>query len=153
MFIWSTRLSKKKLVLGGVLVVCVLAAVLYLPALLGEDEAPAALPGETNAQRVEYLRNCGWEVVEEPVETFQFLLPEELEEPYLSYNDLQLSQGFDLRPYCGRQLARYTYTLTNYPDRPEGVQVNLYICDGQIVAGDVFCPGAGGFQEALQAAQ
>lgn len=153
MFIWSTRLSKKKLVLGGVLVVCVLAAVLCLPALLGEDEAPAALPGETNAQRVEYLRNCGWEVVEEPVETFQFLLPEELEEPYLSYNDLQLSQGFDLRPYCGRQLARYTYTLTNYPDRPEGVQVNLYICDGQIVAGDVFCPGAGGFQEALQAAQ
>ncbi len=153
MFIWSTRLSKKKLVLGGVLVVCVLAAVLCLPALLGEDEAPAALPGETNAQRVEYLRNCGWEVVEEPVETFQFLLPEDLEEPYLSYNDLQLSQGFDLRPYCGRQLARYTYTLTNYPDRPEGVQVNLYICDGQIVAGDVFCPGAGGFQEALQAAQ
>lgn len=153
MFIWSTRLSKKKLILGGVLVVCVLAAVLCLPALLGEDEAPAALPGETNAQRVEYLRNCGWEVVEEPVETFQFLLPEELEEPYLSYNDLQLSQGFDLRPYCGRQLARYTYTLTNYPDRPEGVQVNLYICDGQIVAGDVFCPGAGGFQEALQAAQ
>ncbi len=153
MFIWSTRLSKKKLVLGGVLVVCVLAAALCLPTLLGEDEAPASLPGETNAQRVEYLRNCGWEVVEEPVETFQFLLPEELEEPYLSYNDLQLSQGFDLRPYCGRQLARYTYTLTNYPDRPEGVQANLYVCDGQIVAGDVFCPGAGGFQEALQAAQ
>ena len=153
MFIWSTRLSKKKLVLGGVLVVCVLAAALCLPTLLGEDEALASLPGETNAQRVEYLRNCGWEVVEEPVETFQFLLPEELEEPYLSYNDLQLSQGFDLRPYCGRQLARYTYTLTNYPDRPEGVQANLYVCDGQIVAGDVFCPGAGGFQEALQAAQ
>ena len=153
MFIWSTRLSKKKLVLGGVLVVCVLAAAFCLPTLLGGDEAPASLPGERNAQRVEYLRNCGWEVVEEPVETFQFLLPEELEEPYLSYNDLQLSQGFDLRPYCGRQLARYTYTLTNYPDRPEGVQANLYVCDGQIVAGDVFCPGAGGFQEALQAAQ
>ena len=138
MFIWSTRLSKKKLVAGGVLLVCVLAAVLCLPALLGESEAPASLPGETNAQRVEYLRTCGWEVVEEP---------------YASYNELQLSQGFDLRPYCGRQLARYTYTLTNYPDRPEGVQANLYVCDGQIVGGDVFCPGAGGFQEALLSAQ
>ena len=152
MFIWSTRLSKKKLVLGGVLIACVLAAALFLPTLLGAEEAPAALPGETNAQRVEYLRNCGWEVVEEPVETFQFLL-EKLEEPYASYNDLQLSQGFDLRPYCGRQLARYTYTLTNYPDRPEGVQANLYVCDGQIIGGDIFCPGAGGFQEALLSAQ
>lgn len=153
MFIWSTRLSKKKLVLGGVLIACVLAAALFLPTLLGAEEAPTALPGETNAQRVEYLRNCGWEVVEEPVETFQFLLPEKLEEPYASYNDLQLSQGFDLRPYCGRQLARYTYTLTNYPDRPEGVQANLYVCDGQIIGGDIFCPGAGGFQEALLSAQ
>ena len=153
MFIWSTRLSKKKLVLGGVLIACVLAAALCLPTLLGAEEAPSALPGETNAQRVEYLRNCGWEVVEEPVETFQFLLPEKLEEPYASYNDLQLSQGFDLRPYCGRQLARYTYTLTNYPDRPEGVQANLYVCDGQIIGGDIFCPGAGGFQEALLSAQ
>lgn len=153
MFIWSTRLSKKKLVLGGVLIACVLAAALFLPTLLGAEEAPAALPGETNAQRVEYLRNCGWEVVEEPVETFQFLLPEKLEESYASYNDLQLSQGFDLRPYCGRQLARYTYTLTNYPDRPEGVQANLYVCDGQIIGGDIFCPGAGGFQEALLSAQ
>lgn len=153
MFIWSTRLSKKKLVLGGVLIACVLAAALFLPTLLGAEAAPAALPGETNAQRVEYLRNCGWEVVEEPVETFQFLLPEKLEEPYASYNDLQLSQGFDLRPYCGRQLARYTYTLTNYPDRPEGVQANLYVCDGQIIGGDIFCPGAGGFQEALLSAQ
>lgn len=153
MFIWSTRLSKKKLVLDGVLIACVLAAALFLPTLLGAEEAPAALPGETNAQRVEYLRNCGWEVVEEPVETFQFLLPEKLEEPYASYNDLQLSQGFDLRPYCGRQLARYTYTLTNYPDRPEGVQANLYVCDGQIIGGDIFCPGAGGFQEALLSAQ
>ena len=153
MFIWSTRLSKKKLVLGGVLIACVLAAALFLPTLLGAEEAPAALPGETNAQRVEYLRNCGWEVGGEPVETFQFLLPEKLEEPYASYNDLQLSQGFDLRPYCGRQLARYTYTLTNYPDRPEGVQANLYVCDGQIIGGDIFCPGAGGFQEALLSAQ
>ena len=153
MFIWSTRLSKKKLVVGSVLIIGVLAAVLSLPALLEKDETPAPLPGETNAQRVEYLRTCGWEVVEEPVETFQFLLPEKLEEPYASYNELQLSQGFDLRPYCGRQLARYTYTLTNYPDRPEGVQANLYVCDGQIVGGDVFCPGDGGFQEALISAQ
>lgn len=79
----------------------------------------------------------------------QFLLPEKLEEPYLTYNELQDSQGFDLSACCGKQVARYTYTVTNYPGRPEGVQANLYVCEGQPVAGDILCAGADGFQDTL----
>ena len=77
------------------------------------------------------------------------LLPEKLEEPYLTYNELQDSQGFDLSACCGKQVARYTYTVTNYPGRPEGVQANLYVCEGQPVAGDILCAGADGFQDTL----
>jgi len=73
----------------------------------------------------------------------------ELEEPYLTYNELQDSQGFDLSACCGKQVARYTYTVTNYPGRPEGVQANLYVCEGQPVAGDILCAGADGFQDTL----
>ena len=83
------------------------------------------------------------------METLQFLLPEKLEEPYLSYNELQLSQGFDLTACLGKQVERYTYTVTNYPERPERVQANLYICEDYPVAGDICCPGAGGFQTGL----
>ena len=89
------------------------------------------------------------DVEAEPVETLQFLLPEELEEPYLTYNELQDAQGFDLSACCGKQVARYTYTVTNYPGRAEGVQANLYICEGQPVAGDILCAGADGFQDTL----
>ena len=49
----------------------------------------------------------------------------------------------------GKQLTRYTYPVTNYPDRPEGVQVNLYVCEGLPSAGDVIASGAGGFQAGL----
>ena len=91
----------------------------------------------------------GWEVEPEPVETLQFLLPEKLEEPYLTYNELQDSQGFDLSTACGKQVSRFTYTVTNYPNRPEGVQLNLYVCEEQPVAGDVLCAGADGFQDTL----
>lgn len=149
MLIWSTRLSKKKLAVTAAVIILAAAAAVCLPSLLSGGSETSAPVVETNAQRVEYLRTCGWEVAEEPLETYQFLLPEELEEPYLSYNELQLSQGFDLRNCCGKQVARYTYSVTNYPDRPEGVQANLYICEGVPVAGDLFCAGADGFQEPL----
>ena len=83
------------------------------------------------------------------METLQFLLPAELEEPYLTYNELQSAQGFDLSACCGKQVSRYTYTVTNYPGRAEGVQANLYVCQGRPVAGDILCAGADGFQDTL----
>ena len=114
------------------------------------DSADSNLPQlADNEARVSYLQSMGWEVEPEPVETLQFLLPEKLEEPYLTYNELQDSQGFDLSTACGKQVSRFTYTVTNYPNRPEGVQLNLYVCEEQPVAGDVLCAGADGFQDTL----
>ena len=148
MLIFTTRFSKKKAVLIAILLGLVIAAaILFLgrgPA--EETPAPQLL---TNEDRVSYLQSLGWEVAPEPLETLQFLLPDHLAEPYLSYNELQNAQGFDLSPCCGKQLSRYTYTVTNYPGRAEGIQLNLYICEDYPVAGDIFCAGANGFQDTL----
>ena len=46
-------------------------------------------------------------------------------------------------------MARYTYAVTNYPGRPDGVQANLYICEETPAAGDVCASGANGFQISL----
>lgn len=149
MLIWTARVSKKK---TAVITAVILVAVLAVVVLVGNQADPAVsgLPQlADNDARVSYLQSMGWEVDPEPVETLQFLLPEKLEEPYLTYNELQDSQGFDLSACCGKQVARYTYTVTNYPGRPEGVQANLYVCEGQPVAGDILCAGADGFQDTL----
>ena len=127
----------------------VLAALILILGRGGSGEEPSRPQLTGNAERVAYLQEMGWQVEEEPVETLQFLLPEKLEEPYLTYNELQDSQGFDLSTACGKQVSRFTYTVTNYPDRPEGVQLNLYICEEQPVAGDILCAGADGFQDTL----
>ena len=149
MLIWTAHFSRKKAILT-VIAMGIVMVVLILLTGRTESGSSTAQPALTeNNQRVEYLRSFGWEVVEEPVETLQFLLPEKLEEPYLSYNELQLSQGFDLTACLGKQVERYTYTVTNYPERPERVQANLYICEDYPVAGDICCPGAGGFQTGL----
>lgn len=149
MLIWTTRFSKNKAVLT-VIAMGIVMAVLILLTGRTESGSSSAQPALTdNSQRVEYLRSLGWEVTAEPVETLQFLLPETLEEPYRSYNELQLSQGFDLTACLGKQVERYTYTVTNYPAHPKGVQANLYICEDYPVAGDICCPGAGGFKTGL----
>ena len=148
MLIVTTRFSKKKAVLTVIAVGAVMALLVILASVFpGPDGDRPRL--SDNTQRVSYLQSLGWEVEPDPLETLQFLLPETLAEPYLTYNRLQKEQGFDLTDSCGKQVTRYTYAVTNYPDRPQGVQLNLYVCEEQPVAGDVCCPGADGFQQAL----
>lgn len=149
MLIWSAKFSKKKAILAVIAMGAVIAALILLLGRPAEPDAPAAPQLTNNAERVAYLEDMGWQVEPEPVETLQFLLPEKLGEPYLSYNELQDAQGFDLSLCCGKQVARYTYTVTNYPGRAQGVQANLYVCEGAPVAGDIFSAGADGFQDTL----
>lgn len=150
MMIQAIRLTRKKAALAVVLAGAVLAALILL---LGRSSGTADSPERpcltNNAERVAYLQGLGWDVGEEPLTTLQFLLPPKLSGDYVAYNALQKTQGFDLESCCGKQVTRYTYTVTNYPNQPDGVQLNLYICEDLPVAGDVVCTGADGFQDTL----
>ena len=149
MLIWTAKFSRKKAAAAVILMgIAMMALILLVGRTPKEPDIP--LPKLTsNEERVAYLQSLGWEVQPEPIETLQFLLPEDLEEPYRSYNELQLSQGFDLTNCCGKQVSRCTYTVTNYPDQAEGVQANLYICEDLPVAGDICSSGAKAFQVPL----
>ena len=149
MLIWTARFSRKKAVFAVILMGIVMALLIVLMGRLPADESSALPQLTSNAERVAYLESLGWQVETEPVETLQFLLPKTLEEPYLSCNKLQAQQGFDLSVCCGKQVSRYTYTVTNYPGRSDGVQANLYVCEDLPVAGDILCPGADGVQDTL----
>ncbi len=142
MFIVTAKLRRRRLLL-------IAAALLLLAALVSVLRGCAAsrqdIPAGTNEERVAYLSSLGWEVAPEPIETLSVTLGETLDEPYLSYNELQKSQGFDLTRCCGKTLSRYTYVVTNYPDGTLPCQANLYVCEGIVAAGDIVCIGEGGF--------
>ena len=149
MLLWTAKFSRKKAAGAVILMGVVMAALIVLMGRVPEEpEVP--LPKLTcNEERVAYLQSLGWDVEPEPIETLQFLLPAKLAEPYRTYNELQLSQGFDLTACCGKQVSRCTYTVMNYPGQTAGVQANLYICEDIPVAGDICSSGAKGFQEPL----
>lgn len=145
MFIVTAKAPKTRyLLLGTLLALAAFVGILALRGQGGEHDASAERV-ETNEQRVAYLNTLGWEVDPEPLESLKLTLPETLEEPYRSYNELQRKQGFDLTPYLGETLERCTYRVTNYPGHAGDCQIDLYICDGTVVAGDVICTGADGF--------
>lgn len=152
MFIITKRLTRKKAV-GSVLLLGLFLSglILLTGACQRSEEEPSPPPAETNEQRITYLEELGWVVDAEPTETLHLQLPEEFEgTEYADYNALQLKQGFDLRTCVGMQVVRYTYAVKNYPGRSDPVQLNLYCCEGLIVAGDVMALGENGFQTTLE---
>lgn len=100
---------------------------------------------KTNDERVALLKSYGWEVEETAVDEAKVTIPAEFDRVMESYNALQKSQGFDLSKYKNRDMTRYTYRVTNYPDYEGTVYANLLIYKNRVVAGDICSSDVNGF--------
>ena len=120
-----------------------------LAGCFGGDKETEVITAATNEERVAYLEALGWQVEPQPIETLDLQLPEDLKSQWGDYLKLQEKQGLPFGGCAGQTVRRFTYTVTNYPQRPDGVQLNLYICEDLPVAGDVVCTGTDGFQDTL----
>lgn len=107
----------------------------------------------TNEGRRQYLMALGWEVGEEPEEIRNVMIPEEFDETYQQYNQLQKDQGFDLERYKGQRVKVYTYRILNYPDHPDDILAHLLILDWKVVGGDVCSDRLDGFMQGLDQPQ
>lgn len=147
MFIYTARIPKKRLMAGGVSLLCCLAVVLtavFLRAGTAAVSASAQVRGiRDNDDRVSFLTGLGWEVSDAPISTEALLVPTEFDETYADYLALQAQQGFDLTQYCGKRIQRYTYSVYNHPSGEAGVQVSLLVYRSTIIGGEVVSPSAG----------
>lgn len=108
------------------------------------------LSAENNEQRIRYLKQFGWEVSEEPSEIVEVAIPTEFNEVYEKYNIIQKKQGFDLMPYRGKTVKRWTYDVTNYPDNRPHVKANLLVYDNKIIGGDICSLELDGFMHGFR---
>ena len=141
MFVVTARIPRRKLLNGGITVLCcclVMAAALIMS--LGDRaiETSAEVSGvRNNEERIAYLNNLGWQVSDSPAVVDELLIPESFDESYAEYLDLQSSQGFDLTKYTGKRVKRYTYDITNYPDGEMGVQAALLVYKNKVIGGQL----------------
>ena len=143
MVIMTAKVPKRKVL---VIALVILAAVLVLTLCLHGAKSGANSPeqadaqGKTNESRIAFLAGFGWQVEPEPVQTQQVRVPTEPGEVFLRYNELQISQGYEL--------TRYVYRITNYP--AEGsYYATLLVKDGEIVGADVASSAKDGVMHGL----
>lgn len=155
MFIFTAKLNRKKIILGavGAVLLCG-AAILAATALNGRgaaalSPAPDAKGVRTNDDRVAYLAGYGWTVEPECISVEELRIPQEFDETYTQYLELQASQGFDLTKYCGKRVKRYAYTISNYPTGESGVQVGLLVYKNTVIGGEVLSTQMNGFIHGL----
>lgn len=158
MVIMTAKVSKSKLIaIALIVLVAVILLVVCLTNSGKSGSAPAAenaaqaAPSElkTNDDRVAYLASYGWEVAHEPVQTQEVRIPAEPSEVFERYNDLQVSQGFDLHNYAGKSVKRYVYQISNYPDTEDTYYATLLVYKNAVIGGDVSSSAQGGVMHSL----
>ena len=86
---------------------------------------------------------------DEPKQTQEVRIPTEPSEVFERYNDLQISQGFDLHEYSGKSVKRYVYEITNYPNSEDTYYATLLIYKNAVIGGDVCSSAQGGTMHSL----
>ncbi len=91
------------------------------------------IDGSTHYKRMEFLNLLNVDVVENAVSVKNTRLPQKLSGGVAEYNRIQQKAGFDLSNYCGKSVTVYTYSTL----KSDATIVNLLICNGKIIAGDI----------------
>lgn len=105
---------------------------------------------KTEEDRQNFISALGWQTEPQPAEVLEIVIPKKFDEVYLRYNEVQKQQGTDLTKWRGKRCVRYSYNVLNYPSEEEHVRLNLLVCGGKIIGGDVSSLGLDGFIKGLR---
>ena len=152
MFVCSVKTSRRQLIS---LLLCVGVLVLILIAAFCWPARKAALPSSVTVTaadegaRIAYLQSLGYDADLSGGEVREVLIPEEFDEVFSAYNEMQKAADMDLFPYHGKRLKCWSYRILN----AEGGETlaHLYTYKDKIVGGDISETVAGGRSTALVA--
>lgn len=154
MFVYSIKSKQIKL---GMLVLFITATLIALFALSKDsidisNNETASVKASTAEERVAFLSQYGWKINEEPVEVCEVIIPQEFDNTYTEYNEIQLSQGFDLTAYAGMRVKRWTYSVENYQgyENKNCIRANILVYNGLVIGGDICSIELNGFMHGFE---
>lgn len=158
MFVYSLKANTLKFF--GVLSLALVALITLIAFLPANEPDVAAVGSEgdesrtvsisygkvkSNEDRIKFLEQFGWNVVSEPIESEEVVIPAEFDKVFAGYNEIQKSQGLDLGKYKKKKLTRYTYEVTNYEGYDGKVLANILVYRNKVVGGDICSAESDGF--------
>lgn len=108
---------------------------------------------KSNDDRIDFLKQFGWEVDPQAISEKQVMIPSEFDKIFLEYNEIQRRQGLDLSAFKKKSVMRYTYSVKNYPGYEGEVHVNLLVYKNTVIGGDVCSADVNGFVHGFEKSQ
>ena len=114
--------------------------------------ANVAMAGKLDALCRKTLSRFGWEASELVCQE-DFTLPDPFGPTYDTFLALQQEAGFDLTPYAGKTVLRYTYRIANYPAGSDTIYADLLLWQEQVIGGDLRSASLDGFLTSLNGSE
>ena len=152
MFIYSMRASTIKFF--GVVCVCLVALITliaFVPTYAVDSQQTGVAVSynyekiKSNEDRINFLKQFGWEVEPAPYAEKEVLIPAEFDKIFAGYNEIQRKQGLDLSDFKKKNVMRYTYVITNYPEYEGTVYANVLVYRNNVIGGDICSADVNGF--------
>lgn len=148
MFIKTVKLKKPVFIVLSVLIAAAIVLLVGFCAVKA-SAGRQTYKVKTEEQRQTLITDLGWEVGKRPINHKTISIPDEFDDVYKGYNELQKEQGFDLSAYRGKKAEIYTYKIYNYKGHEDTMQLTLIGYDGELIGGDVCCTELEGFMQGL----
>lgn len=149
MFIINLKFSLARIVALLIAVTALFIATVAISLERFENKAVSATITE-GFSAYDYICSFGPTVDQSGLMTDEIVVPKNFNDVYNSYNEIQKSQGFDLAKYKGCTLVRYTYPVTDYPDKEQTVFAEILTYNDIVVGADIYSTSVDGFISALK---
>ena len=160
MFIYSFRAATLKFFgIIAITLVALIAIIAFVPVYADGAGTAQDTPTIVNGNGTEYfydkvksssdaanfLTQFGWTVDGGNAKSAKVTIPAEFDKVFAAYNEIQRAQGLDLSKYKKKELTRYTFEVTNYPDYDGVVYANVLVYRNKVVGGDICSADVTGF--------
>ena len=146
-FILKLTKTKVLVVICIVLIPLLIFSATYLNK---NNKLPVCVEAKTNEQRIAFLKQFDWQVDKAYETVKDTVIPSEFDDVYKAYNNIQLSQGFDLQEHKGERVKLYNLKINNYPQNSEYVFATLLVKNGEIIGGDIHSTELNGFMHGFK---
>ena len=149
MFVYTMKASGLKFfAVVAVSVIVLASAIGILPSISASADVANVSTDykniSTEEDMVDFLSKMGYEVEPVPTNAFEVNIPNNFNSVYEQYNEIQRSQGLNLKRYAGKDATVYIYKITNYKYDGD-VFATLFIRNGRVIAGDICSKEGEGF--------
>lgn len=157
MFVFSLKMENiKRIIFISLAAILILTGAYFLFIREGETESTSRnginFKAETAQDRIAFISQFGYTVSEDPLKVEEVIVPEEFDEKYSAYNEIQKKQDMNLEKFKGCRVKKWTYEVTNYKgyENKEGViEINLLVYNSVVVGADIQSLEQDGFLKAL----